>query len=647
MKNKRSDFRLAAILSVALFFLMTSSTFGQRDKSYILSNTNVEELQRMAVAFGEKYRQWREAAIDIALVRGWDTLDLMRLTPDGHPVYYQTNNYAASVMTNTTTLRTDLGVEGQGMVIGQWETRWPLTTHQDLTGRVTIMDTGGTTSSHATHVAGTLIGDPPIPQIPGYFTTGMAYQANLESYNSNNDMQEMAAAANDLLVSNHSYGTITGWDIDDGDDGWTWRGESSQFIANGYDRKFGQYSVTAEDVDQICWNAPFYLPVKSAGNDYNDTPAYPELVRNGTNGTYVLYFSTLHPPGDESDISTIPTWGNGKNIMTVGNLDDDEYINPSSSRGKTDDGRIKPDICGNGTTLYSADSGSNSDYSFKTGTSMSAPNVAGSLLLLQQAYEEQNGGTGQYMRSATLKGLAIHTATDKGWDGPDFTYGWGLLDASLAGDVIVADATNESGTHTSRILEKTFTTNMSSDSYYFNGYSSNLKKKITMCYTDLPGTGSNNHNESTPELVHDLDIRLYKVSTGELVQYPFASGTSYLDPVSGDNDVDNVEQIDTEYGDPLTEDLYELRVTVEGSLTQNQPYSLIISGENRECESNITHGTGAITSFIYRASNNITSQGDVNNGKRVHYQAANKVSLTPGFHAKPGSNFIANTKGCD
>jgi hypothetical protein len=43
---------------------------------------------------------------------------------------------------------------------------------------------------------------------------------------------------------------------------------------------------------------------------------------------------------------------------------------------------------------------------------MSSPQVAGSLFLLQELYAKQNDG--QFMRSATLRGLAIHTAEDAG-----------------------------------------------------------------------------------------------------------------------------------------------------------------------------------------------------------------------------------------
>ncbi|HLF64259.1 MAG TPA: S8 family serine peptidase [Saprospiraceae bacterium] len=644
---------ISLIIGMIAFF-MTSSLLAQRDKSYILQNTDTAALRKMAVEFANTYRTEHARAIAMATAMGWDTVNLERLDSRGNPIYIGTHNNDAATMTHTTTLRNNTGVQGQDMIIGEWDEGYARTTHQDLTGRVTIKDSGGSIASHSTHVGGTLIGRPPADE--GDDSKGMAPYANLHTYTWTSDLTEMTtAAAQGLLVSNHSYGDHAGWKPEDTDENgclfggtdWTWYGPSDQYISGGDDIKFGQYNSESEDVDSICWNAPYYLPVLAAGNDHNDNPdegiVCADVVRNGTGGTYEDYDMDIHPPGDGQQVSSIATWANAKNLLTVGNLEDDEDINESSSRGKTDDGRIKPDICGNGTELWSADSASDDDYSYKTGTSMASPNVAGSLLLLQQYYEELHGNNGTYMKSATLKGLAIHTAQDLGWFGPDYTFGWGLLDASAAGAVILDDATNSSGQNESRILEKEFSTTQASDSYYFNGGNS-IPCKITICYTDRPGTGSDNHNETSPELKHDLDIRLYSVNTGNLVALPFAHGTDDWIPDLGDNDVDNIEQL---FLSNPGNGLYELRVTVEGSLTTNQKYSLLVSGQDNTCQTNITHGTGAISSFIYRASNNIISQGNVWNNQYVTYQAANSVKLTPGFKAVPGSRFVANTKGCN
>ena len=64
---------------------------------------------------------------------------------------------------------------------------------------------------------------------------------------------------------------------------------------------------------------------------------------------------------------------------------------------------------------------------------------------LQEYYNNINNS---YMRAATLKGLACHTADDAGSIGPDIIFGWGLLNAKKAAETI-----EESGT-TSLVEER-------------------------------------------------------------------------------------------------------------------------------------------------------------------------------------------------
>ncbi len=98
----------------------------------------------------------------------------------------------------------------------------------------------------------------------------------------------------------------------------------------------------------------------------------------------------------------------------------------------------KPDIVADGVNLLSSIATSNTAYATFSGTSMSSPSVAGSLLLLQEYYSQLHGGA--FMRSATLKGLVIHTADEAGpGPGPDYQFGFGLVNMQKAAAVITSN----------------------------------------------------------------------------------------------------------------------------------------------------------------------------------------------------------------
>src|SRR5690606_17562621 len=120
----------------------------------------------------------------------------------------------------------------------------------------------------------------------------------------------------------------------------------------------------------------------------------------------------------------------------------DVTMSPFSSWGPVDDGRIKPDLVAMGMNVFSTaiNEEQSDSYTTLSGTSMAAPNATGSLFLLQELYHSRNAG--RYMRAATLKALAIHTAKEAGLaPGPDYMYGWGLLDVKSAAEMII----NENG----------------------------------------------------------------------------------------------------------------------------------------------------------------------------------------------------------
>lgn len=577
------------IVVLLLVFLSALPLAAQNniERSYqqVREQVNQEELTRLAEEWQAAYTANYARALAVARERGiapvqvktdGTVIVLSGITDNDVLQFDVTNNVLAAISIATDRLKTggDLGLSlaGAGLVLGLWEAGGhPRQTHEQFAGRVTRMDTDDTTS-HATHVCGTLIGD----GTGNAAAEGMAPAATVLAYNSGNDASEMATeAASGLILSNHSYGSLAGWNWDPVSSIWNWYGDTT--ISSTESLWFGFYGNGSRDFDQTAWNAPNYLIVKSAGNDRDDAGPAPGTPHQHNGDTSRLY-TDVHPADGNSGTGydCIPNKGNAKNILTVGatNTVNGGYagtgsvtITNFSGWGPTDDGRIKPDISADGSNLLSADVNSNTDYDTKSGTSMSAPSITGSCALLQEHYSNVNGS---FMRAATLKGLLIHTADEAGpAPGPDYSFGWGLMNTATAAELISKESLGVCSITEIPILNNT--------SFNLDVEASGCTPLVvTICWTDFPGTNNPAGVDNTAiKLVNDLDIR---VSRNSDTWSPYL-----LDPANpanaattGDNIRDNVEKIVIPNPVPGT---YTVSISHKGTLTPlilNS--SLIISG---------------------------------------------------------------------
>jgi len=560
--------RSVSILSCLLIIQVAK---GQ-DK--VLERTNTKELMKMHQEFEdaekvnkiriEEYAQENGVLINHYLPSG-KVISLVGFDEFGKPQYQQTENAKASATISTNrvypsaTTISKYNLAGRSFTVGEWDGGTNRLTHREYEGRAVQADNGTMPlSEHATHVGGTLIAG-------GISATakGMAYQAKLLAHDWENDDQEMTvAAAQGLLVSNHSYGTLCGWDFDAGQ--WTWYG--SDAINTSFDYKFGYYDTQARDWDRIAYNAPYYLIVKSAGNSRGSGPgSNPNRPNNG--------------PYD-----CLPTYSVAKNILTVGAVNplvngytsaNAVIISSFSSWGPADDGRIKPDIVGNGVGVISCGIASDNQYVPLDGTSMSGPSVAGSCLLLQEIYS--NTHNLQKMKSATLKGLVIHTA-DECWTapGPDYRFGWGLMNTRKASDVVLNDKI------TSQLIEDTMS-NQGVNEITVTAIG-NAPLVATLCWMDYQGTpGPAAYNSRLRMLVNDLDLRIINQSNQEVsLPWKLVADSAAYAAKRGDNSIDNVEKIELSGATPGQ--AYKIKVSHKGTLFAGnsqpliQPYSLIVTG---------------------------------------------------------------------
>jgi Subtilase family/MBG domain len=514
------------------------------------------------------------------------------------PRYRITHNANAAISTGANLLRSSpYSLNGSGVTIGMWDGGSGRSTHQEFGSRLVVMD-GSVSIDHATHVAGTMIAS-------GVSTTarGMAGSAILHSYDWNSDTSEMtsraASAANQadrLYLSNHSYDFTSGWvGIGGGSPfrNWEWYGSGTSSTA--IENDFGVYGAEARTQDSISFNAPYYLIFRSAGNDRTDNPGAGQMVALSPGSTTVVaYDAALHPKGDGSYRGGFETIGYNavaKNVLTVGSaLDavtsgvrDPAKASSSafSSWGPTDDGRIKPDVVANGDSLYSSLNSSNSGYGYFSGTSMASPNACGSAALLVGQYNTLFPG--QAMRASTLKGLLIHCADDRGNAGPDYKFGWGLLNVKTAADVLIDHQANPLK---QRVTEGqvSSTTQSRTQTFLWDGTS---PIRATLCWTDPAGTSTTTSDSRTVRLVNNLQLKVVAPDGTQHLPFvmPFVgtwTQASMDQPaVTGINNTDNVEQV--HIPTPGSTGTWQVVVSYSGTLTNNlQNYSLILSGSAAE-----------------------------------------------------------------
>lgn len=478
-------------------------------------------------------------------------IELTDILPDGSPFYKATTNEGSAITARATSLYNGgslgLNIQGQGMIAGVWDGGPVRDTHQEFIvdgfTKVSILDFTSTMSDHGTHVAGTIAAKGVVPAVKG-----LAFNSSIKSYDWNDDLTEMQSeASTGLLVSNHSYGpSLT---------------NNSQLWV------LGAYLSDARQLDALCYNNPFYLPVYAAGNDRSKT-AVPYGTQNASKFGYDLI------AGDAV----------AKNALTVAAVNQVlQYVNDESvvmssfsNYGPTDDGRIKPEISAKGVSVLSTTSNTDTSIGYKDGTSMAAPAVTGVVTLLQQYHNQLYNN---YMKAATVKGLIMHTADEAGGAiGPDYGFGWGLINAEAAARLI-----RDKNLLSNRSVIRELNLNNGSTFTESINMTSNRPLKVSISWTDpaAPVASVNNGtiDPSTKYLVNDLDLKV--VAADGTVYYPWKLQglANAFSPATNNstNDVDNFERVDI----PNANGIYTILVTHKGSLVNsNQNFTLIVNGQN-------------------------------------------------------------------
>ncbi len=266
------------------------------------------------------------------------------------------------------------------------------------------------------------------------------------------------------------------------------------------------YTTIAQTVDNQTISIPTLLHVFSAGNSNNNNCGY--------------------GAGNQ--------WGNitgghkqGKNVIATANVFFDGSLVNSSSRGPAHDGRIKPDIAANGQNQNSTTE--NNQYQSFGGTSGAAPGIAGISAQLYEAYSDANGGV--LPQSALIKATLLNTANEAGNIGPDYKFGWGIVNALRAAMLI------EDGRY---LLDNISQGN--TNTHIINVPSGTTQVRFMVYWSDPAASPG-----SSPALVNDLDLVVTDPATNThepwiLDPTPNAA-TLDLPATLGPDHLNNVEQV--------------------------------------------------------------------------------------------------------
>ncbi len=530
----------------------------------------------------------------------------------------------------------NLLLTGTNTFVGLWDGGDVRISHREFsTNGVRVIDMDGASplgiQDHPTHVCGTL-------NAYGANTNaiGMSHRAVVWANDFYQDYTKMGqqALSNTFRISNHSYGKRVGWSGTRNIGGTNypaWWGNTN--ISQVEDYRFGFYDESARDFDSLAYLHPTYLQVWAAGNERGapgkgpTNQPVPHAIFNTSINDWVVVTGITRPDdGDPGGFDLLSPPQTAKNSLVIGAVSNilggwngaaSVGMSTFSSYGPTDDGRIKPDVVAPGVGVFSAGSWFDTDYYSDSGTSMASPVSAGSLNLLRQLHH-QLYGTSWPLLASSLAGLAIHTADEAGsFPGPDYRFGWGLLNTAAGARLITNNHASGSLAHLKEVRM------VSGDYIEFPvvvvGNTNTLK--VTIRWTDPPGTPVAPSLDPTNRvLVNDLDLRVIAPSGATNFPWVLNPVTRTNAATTADNLRDNVEQVVITNAVAGT---YLVRVTHKANLVNDlgqvadQWVSILISGNAAQ-----THPPLLITEIVPVGSNSISLTWDAVVGRvyRVQYR---------------------------
>ncbi len=408
-------------------------------------------------------------------------------------------------------------------------------------------------SGHGTHVAVSALGDGDPSGVGRAAAPGarLVFQA-VEDYV---DWQWLCASSRDQYL-------LVGIPDDLGELFEQAYGDGARIHANSWGSSAnGAYTALAQSADAFIHSHPDMLVTFSAGNGgvdtNNDGVIDPDSIASPATAKNVLAIgasenarpslrcdrSLTYATSSATEARTVnglscrdlegrlptPTWGEWFNYSAAPLRDDPQAGNAQqmaafSSRGPTDDGRIKPDVVAPGSWVLSGysdlyqrqyDSSPNprdgqwqndgylfpynQRYKYFSGTSMANPIAAGGAAVVRDYYARAHRHEAS---AALIRASLVNSAVDlldennDGVDDNDFPIpniheGWGLVNLDAATDGTFGFLDNVASLSTGDVLE------------YRYEVAGDRPAKFTLAYSDVPGSLS-----AAVALVNDLDLEV-------------------------------------------------------------------------------------------------------------------------------------------
>ncbi len=386
---------------------------------------------------------------------GWTGVSAVYSGPALAP---ERNDVARHSILNVDPAWHELGLYGQGQIVAVADTGLDVGDLQalsaDFGGRVRQTFALGRTgdwsdpNGHGTHVTGSVLGsgvlsgsDPATHQYDGSFSgvapeAELVFQSLLDSEGGlgglPNDLRDLLQQAYDAGARIHTN---------------SW---GANFFLKPLTRflSAGRYTAESAQVDDFIWSHPDMVVLFAAGNDGVDyfsgsggglefpppdgvvdpgSLASPSTAKNvitvgASEGLRSIGGHAEEPWGNEEDLlSAVMGYSyTAEPIASDVPSDNADGMAPFSSRGPSNDGRIKPDVVAPGTNILSARSHApgaedlfgpyNENYVFCSGTSMATPLVAGVVTLIRQWYVDRQGVSSP--SAALIKATLINGAMD-------------------------------------------------------------------------------------------------------------------------------------------------------------------------------------------------------------------------------------------